>query len=136
MIFVNTSLDTALERNQMRPRKLKDSMVTLLWNQVQQNIGKFNILFKPSNFIIVDNNDAKENLMPPIIKIVKSFARKKVTNHIAQGWIRMELAKKKRGETDTLGTGRVTGSKRQTIDPKKLEKIQKSGFLKFARKTR
>ena len=55
MIFVNTSLDTALERNQMRPRKLKDSMVTLLWNQVQQNIGKFNILFKPSNFIIVDN---------------------------------------------------------------------------------
>ena len=45
-------------------------------------------------------------------------------------------AKKKRGETDTLGTGRVTGSKRQTIDPKKLEKIQKSGFLKFARKTR
>ena len=136
MIFVNTSLDTALERNQMRPRKLKDSMVTLLWNQVQQNIGKFNILFKPSNFIIVDNNDAKENLMPPIIKIVKSFARKKVTNHIAQGWIKMELAKKKRGETDTLGTGRVTGSKRQTIDPKKLEKIQKSGFLKFARKTR
>ena len=136
MIFVNTSLDTALERNQMRPRKLKDSMVTLLWNQVQQNIGKFNILFKPSNFIIVDNNDARENLMPPIIKIVKSFARKKVTNHIAQGWIKMELAKKKRGETDTLGTGRVTGSKRQTIDPKKLEKIQKSGFLKFARKTR
>ena len=136
MIFVNTSLDTALERNQMRPRKLKDSMVTLLWNQVQQNIGKFNILFKPSNFIIVDNNDARENLMPPIIKIVKSFARKKVTNHIAQGWIKMELAKKKRGETDTLGTGRVTGSKRQTIDPKKLDKIQKSGFLKFARKTR
>ena len=136
MIFVNTSLDTALERNQMRPRKLKDSMVTLLWNQVQQNIGKFNILFKPSNFIIVDNNDAKENLMPPIIKIVKSFARKKVTNHIAQGWIKMELAKKKRGETDRLGTGRVTGSKRQTIDPKKLDKIQKSGFLKFARKTR
>ena len=136
MIFVNTSLDTALERNQMRPRKLKDSMVTLLWNQVQQNIGKFNILFKPSNFIIVDNNDARENLMPPIIKIVKSFAKKKVTNRIAQGWIKMELAKKKRGETDTLGTGRVTGSKRQTIDPKKLDKIQKSGFLKFARKTR
>ena len=136
MIFVNTSLDTALERNQQRARVLKDSMVTLLWNQVQQNIGKFNILFKPSNFIIVDNNDAKENLMPPIIKIVKSFARKKVTNHIAQGWIKMELAKKKRGESDTLGTGRVTSVKKQTIDPKKLEKIQKGGFLKFAKRTR
>ena len=136
MIFVNTSLDTALERNQMRPRKLKDSMVTLLWNQVQQNIGKFNILFKPSNFIIVDNNDAREDLMPPIIKIVRRFARKKVTNHIAQGWIKMELAKKERGESGTIGTGRVTSTRKQTIDPEKLDKIQKGGFVKFARKTR
>ena len=48
----------------------------------------------------------------------------------------MELAKKKRGESDTLGTGRVTSVKKQTIDPKKLEKIQKGGFLKFAKRTR
>ena len=51
-------------------------MVTLLWDQVQQNIGKFNVLFKPSNFIIVDNNDAREDLMAPIIKIVRRFAKK------------------------------------------------------------
>ena len=96
MIFVNTSLDTALERNQKRDRVLKDSLVIDLWKSVQKNIGKFNILFKPSNFIIVDNNDAMQDLMTPIIKIVRNYARKKVTNHIAKMWITNELEKKKR----------------------------------------
>ena len=96
MIFVNTSLDTALERNQKRDRVLKDSLVIDLWKSVQKNIGKFNILFKPSNFIIVDNNDAMQDLMTPIIKIVRSYAKKKVTNHIAKMWIANELEKKKR----------------------------------------
>ena len=96
MIFVNTSLDTALERNQKRDRVLKDSLVIDLWKSVQKNIGKFNILFKPSNFIIVDNNDAMQDLMIPIIKIVRSYAKKKVTNHIAKMWIANELEKKKR----------------------------------------
>ena len=96
MIFVNTSLDTALERNQKRDRVLKDSLVINLWKSVQKNIGKFNILFRPSNFIIVDNNDAMQDLMIPIIKIVRSYAKKKVTNHIAKMWIANELEKKKR----------------------------------------
>ena len=96
MIFVNTSLDTALERNQKRDRVLKDSLVIDLWKSVQKNIGKFNILFRPSNFIIVDNNDAMQDLMIPIIKIVRSYAKKKVTNHIAKMWIANELEKKKR----------------------------------------
>ena len=39
MIFVNTDLETALKRNQLRPRKLPDDMVTKLWNEVQKNIG-------------------------------------------------------------------------------------------------
>ena len=35
MIFVNTDLDTALERNTMRPRSLPDDMVTKMWKDVQ-----------------------------------------------------------------------------------------------------
>ena len=41
MIFVNTSLDVALENNQRRARTLKDSIVKDSWNQVQKNMGKF-----------------------------------------------------------------------------------------------
>ena len=41
MIFVNTSLDVALERNAKRPRKLPEPIVVSSWNNVQKNIGKF-----------------------------------------------------------------------------------------------
>ena len=57
MIFVNTSLDVALQRNAERPRKLAEPLVVQSWNDVQKNIGKFNNYFQ-GNFIIIDNNDA------------------------------------------------------------------------------
>ena len=46
MIFVNTSLDVALARNEKRPRKLPEKLVVSSWNNVQKNIGKFSQLFK------------------------------------------------------------------------------------------
>ena len=57
MIFVNTSLDTAQERNRQRSRTLPEKEVETMWNGVQQNMGKFQRLFGASNMIIVDNND-------------------------------------------------------------------------------
>ena len=41
MIFVNTSLEVALQRNEKRARRVEDSIVKSSWNSVQQNIGKF-----------------------------------------------------------------------------------------------
>ena len=41
MIFVNTSLDVALERNRNRPRSIPEYIVTDSWNGVQRNIGQF-----------------------------------------------------------------------------------------------
>ena len=60
MIFVNTSLDVALARNRKRDRVLADSMVIQLWNQVQQNLGKFSQYFR-RNLVIVDNNEEQED---------------------------------------------------------------------------
>ena len=95
MIFVNTSLDTALERNATRDRKLPDSIVTKSWNDVQKNLGKFSQYFR-RNFIVVDNNDAKEDVFGQVYKQVMSLAKKKVQNKTGQQWIAMELQKKKR----------------------------------------
>ena len=39
MIFVNTSLDVALQRNAERPRKLAEPLVVKSWNDVQKNIS-------------------------------------------------------------------------------------------------
>ena len=95
MIFVNTSLDVALERNEKRPRKLPESLVVQSWNNVQKNIGKFSQLFK-NRFIIVDNNKADEDVITGVFKRVRSLANKKVTNGIAKAWIARELEMKKR----------------------------------------
>ena len=68
MIFVNTSLDTAQERNRQRSRTLPEKEVETMWNGVQQNMGKFQRLFGASNMIIVDNNDAGEDVFNKVWK--------------------------------------------------------------------
>ena len=95
MIFVNTSLDVALERNASRSRSVPESVVVKSWRDVQSNIGKFNNHFK-SEMIIVDNNKPDEDIIKQVYKRIQSLLRKKVKNTRAQSWIEMELAKKKR----------------------------------------
>ncbi len=60
MIFVNTSLDTALERNQNRKRVVPEKIVTDSWRDVQNNIGKFQSYFGQENFVVIDNDKAFE----------------------------------------------------------------------------
>lgn len=96
MIFVNTSLDTAQERNRMRSRTLPEKQVAQMWNEVQRNIGKFQSLFGSKDFIIVDNNDAGEDVFAKVWKRISKLVKSKVTNSIAKRWISQELAKKKR----------------------------------------
>jgi shikimate kinase len=96
MIFVNTSLDTAQERNKKRKRTLPEDQVAEMWNEVQSNIGKFQRLFGGSNMIIVDNNDAGEDVFAKVWKRCMLLVKKKVTNHLAKKWINQELKKKKR----------------------------------------
>ena len=95
MIFVNTSLDTAIERNNKRDRKLPLDIVKTYWNNVQSNIGKFQRLFGRKNFIVVDNNDAKEDVFLKVFKSVRKLATKKVKNYIAKQWIDNQLRLKK-----------------------------------------
>tara|TARA_Y100001937_G_C6989924_1_gene271616 strand:+ start:149 stop:685 length:537 start_codon:yes stop_codon:yes gene_type:complete len=95
MIFVNTSLDTALERNAKRARSVPESLVVKSWNDVQRNIGKFSQFFR-RNFIVVDNNDAGEDVFSKVYKQVMHLAKSKVQNSIGRQWIAGELAKKRR----------------------------------------
>ena len=96
MIFVNTSEQVAQVRNQERPRKLKPEMVKEMWTAVQQNIGKFQAYFRPSNFIVVDNNKAGEDVFKQVSKRIRKLVGKKVTNPIAQQWIAFQMQSRKR----------------------------------------
>ena len=56
MIFVNTSLDVALKRNEERTRTLPEDILKKSWKDVQKNLGGFQSLFGSTNFVIVDNS--------------------------------------------------------------------------------
>ena len=98
MIFVNTSLDVALENNQKRARTLKDSIVKDSWNAVQKNMGKFQNYFGGRNFIIVDNNEVDKDgkLFDACFKRVKGLLSNKVVNPQAKRWIDREIQKRRR----------------------------------------
>ena len=98
MIFVNTSLDVALENNQKRARTLPEKLVKDSWNQVQKNMGKFQRFFGGANFIIVDNNEVDKDgrLFDACFKRVKGLLSKKVINPMAKRWIEREIQVRKR----------------------------------------
>ena len=93
MIFVNTSLDVALERNLKRERTVPEDITIRSWKSVQNNIGKFSNLFK-NGMIIVDNNKANEDVILSVFKRVKSLLKNKVTNSRARQWVEMEMKRR------------------------------------------
>ena len=102
MVFVNTTLPVAQERNKKRARRLPPKLLAKSWNQVQQNIGKFQGLFK-GNFKIVDNSkmmDEKE-ATKKFEKLVKQgvgkFIGKSIKNPIGKQWVKNQMILKKKG---------------------------------------
>ena len=91
MVFVNTNLEVAQERNKMRPRQLPDEMVSKMWASVQDNMMKFQQLFGNQNFYIVDNSggledpDRKGNFQQ-IEKAIRAFVDSPPTSPIARDW--------------------------------------------------
>jgi len=89
MIFVNTSLEVALERNQNRPRKLDDEMVKQMWQEVQNNLGKFQNLFGQDGLIIIDNsNYDNQAALKQVEKEIKKRINKPIQNPIGKQWIK------------------------------------------------
>lgn len=89
MVFVNTSLEVALERNKMRDRKLPDEMVEKMWQEVQNNLGKFQKLFGNGNMIIVDNSEyGNDDLLDQIEKEINKKLKKPVKNPNGKKWMK------------------------------------------------
>ena len=100
MIFVNTSLEVALERNKNRPRSIPEYIVTNSWNGVQRNIGQFQRIFSPNRMLIVDNNRSEKELVTITLNTAAKFIRGQLRatpqNLTAKQWIANELQAKKR----------------------------------------
>ena len=96
MIFVNTSLEVAKARNLDRERTVPEDVLVERWEKVQRNLGKFQRLFGPSNFIVVDNNKAGDGDLEKVWLVVRRLMVKPVKNPKAVAWIKAEKEKAKR----------------------------------------
>ena len=98
MIFVNTDLDTAIERDEARDRTIGAKEVTNYWKEVQRNIGAFQTMFGKQNMLIVDNSNGKDFKVETLraYKDVSKFLKRPVDNAKAKKWIKDERKKKKR----------------------------------------
>ena len=98
MVFVNTTLEVAQQRNAFRARKLPRKIVDAIWKDVQKNLGKFQSSFK-QNFTIIDNSEdlrsksksGKLNLAPFILKATAKFIGKPIKNPIGKQWITLMM---------------------------------------------
>jgi dephospho-CoA kinase len=99
MVFVNTSLEVAQERNLQRERTLKPEEVSRMWNDVQNNMMKFQQIFGQGKFQIVDNNggledpERKKNF-DKVQKNISAWLNKPPSNPHAKKWIENERRKK------------------------------------------
>ena len=91
MVFDNTSLEIALQRNSERDRVVPEKIVRDSWHDVQQNLGGFQRLFG-RNFLIVDNSrkrdedDAMKFFESLVKQGINKFVKAPVKNSIGKKW--------------------------------------------------
>ena len=94
MIFVNTTLEVALDRNEKRDRVLPEKIVSDSHKEVNRNIGAFQGLFGSGNFMIVDNNEFKTEVQATkrfnmlVKKGLSKFVKAPIKSKKALSWIR------------------------------------------------
>ena len=94
MVFVNTTLEVAMARNNARPRKLPDAIVIQNHKEVQANIGRLQNVVGTNNFVVVDNNKKKEDINIKVYRAVRKLVNRDPQSKAAKDWVKRELAKK------------------------------------------
>ena len=95
MIFVNTSLDIALQQNNERARKLPDTVIHKTWEEVQSIKNELANLF-PGGFVEIVNNRAGEDVFRKAFVEVGKLIKRPPNKPAAKTWIAHELEQKSR----------------------------------------
>ena len=101
MVFVNTSLEIALQRNEERDRVVPEGIVKKSWQDVQDNMGGFQGLFGNANFMIVQNNkhlsekQAHKHFKMLVEKGIDQFLKKPIKSKVGKAWLRREKKNQK-----------------------------------------
>ena len=102
MIYVNTTLEVAQERNMYRARKLKPDLVKQIWTDVQKNAGAFQGMFGSSMTIVDNTKDSRDPekegkliLAKPVMKAAAKFIAKPIKNPLGKKWIKLKMGSDK-----------------------------------------
>jgi len=95
MIFVNTSLDVALQNNAGRKRRLTDETVRATWDEVQLVKDQLANLF-PGRFVEIVNNRAGEDVFRKSFVEIGKLIKRPPSSPLAKAWIAHELESKDR----------------------------------------
>ena len=101
MVYVNTSLEVAQQRNEERPRVLPKDVAEKYWKSVQKNMAYFQGLFGGANFLLVDNNatlnpkQAVKKFNMLVGKGISKFIKRPIKNKQALKWIEKQKLLKK-----------------------------------------
>jgi len=113
MIFVNTTLETALKRNRMRKRTLPDKIVEDMWKDVQSQLGAYKTMFG-QRLVIVPNDDGAEEVgrqvLGKVYKLIKKASQKEVGNPIGQEWIALEKKARERAADKLMNSDDFMGN--------------------------
>ena len=102
MVFVNTTLEAALKRNDSRERTVPVNIATQSWKNVQKNMKALKSLFK-GNFQMVDNSDhldpeeAQKKFDRLAKKGIDKFLKRPIQNKIAKDWVKKQKILAKQG---------------------------------------
>ena len=130
MIYVNTTLEVAQQRNQERDRILPPDLLEKSWKDVQKNRGAFKSLFK-SNFIEVENSEtlsdkAIEKKFGSLTrKYINVFMKRPIKNKIAKNWIKKQQILKKKGIKEI----EVPSPSRENVKKNKTDRM--SGYTEI-----
>lgn len=106
MIFVNTSLETSINRTVRRAnsagkdqgRHVDQEFVERTWQQVQNGLGRLQSLFG-QQFFIVDNNRANLNV-DYVEKALRRWMAQPPQRPIAKEWVKNSMAKRQGQNAD------------------------------------
>jgi cytidylate kinase len=93
MLFVNTELSVAQERNLKRKRTIPADMLKVMWQSVQHNIMKFQQVFGADRFIVIDNSGGLEDpnrkeAFTNVESSIRKFLTAEPRNKTAIDWIK------------------------------------------------
>jgi len=97
MVYVQTSLKNAQDRNANRPRKVPPEIVTQDWNKSNENAIEMQQIFG-KDFIKIENDDTLNALKKKTTKLysqLMTWTSKFPKNNIANRWKQQELQSKK-----------------------------------------